>query len=61
MAKCLRCRALGREKPNETEKKIDGVSVCKQCMLEDAANNRGRVMDYSGLKDAPAPAKKRKK
>ena len=38
--KCSKC-------DNETGKLIDGVPVCKDCMLKDAAGNRGRVIDYS--------------
>ena len=49
--KCKRCSFYNRE-PKETGKRIDGVPICSECMLQDAATNRGRVMDYSGLKEA---------
>ena len=48
--KCLRCPKLGREKPNETGKLIDGVPVCSTCLLQDAKGNRNHVIDYSFLK-----------
>lgn len=47
--RCLRCTFYNRE-PDETGKLIDGVPVCRDCMLQDAKNNRGRVIDYSFLK-----------
>ena len=48
MSICLRC------KKTETTKVIDGVPVCQACMLKDAANNKGCVIDYSSLR-APVP------
>lgn len=56
MELCLRC---GK---NETCKLVDGVPICSECMLKDAAENKGRVIDYSGLKPkspkrAPAASK----
>jgi hypothetical protein len=53
--KCLRCTFYKRE-PKETGKLIDGIPVCADCMLQDAKNNRGRVIDYSFLKEVAAPA-----
>ena len=49
MKKCLRCSFYGRE-PKETGKLINGVPICVDCMLQDAKDNRGIVIDYSGLK-----------
>jgi hypothetical protein len=35
---------------NETTKLIDGIPICKDCMLRDAAKNRGCVIDYTPLR-----------
>lgn len=50
METCVRCR---KEK---TGKRIDGVPVCQTCMLKDAAENKGRVIDYSLMAKQPEPA-----
>ena len=50
---CLRC---GK---NETEKKIDGKPICTPCMMKDAKDNHGRVIDYSGLKAVAPKMEKR--
>ena len=53
MEKCLRCIEKKKAKPNETGKIIDGAAVCRECMLEDAGNNRGRVISYEYLNHPP--------
>jgi hypothetical protein len=57
----MRCPGLGREKPNETGKLIDGVPVCAACMLEDARGNGFRVIDYSFLKKPVVKKQKKAK
>jgi hypothetical protein len=43
----MKCKKCGKD----TTKIIDGVPICKDCMLNDAAKNRGRVIDYSDLRE----------
>ena len=47
---CWRCQR------NETAKRIDGVPVCRDCMLADARENKGILPDYS-LLTPPVPKK----
>jgi hypothetical protein len=52
--KALLCWRCGEVK---TEKRVDGVPVCTDCFVRDAAENRGRAVDYSELTPVYAKSK----